>query len=156
MERVSLPQRVGKDGPEPDVAFSRVDPTSDASSQNCYHPRSRDRRLRSRYLRSQIIANESARTALSFMSAVKVGLDLWYETSPYVYFIVGVIAMLFSTSAPGLSAANSKPATQTIPTPKSIFINPPGHGNQIVIRLLLITPAAPLPYATRSPKTTGL
>jgi hypothetical protein len=35
------------------------------------------------------------------MSAVKVGLDLWYETSPYVYFIVGVIAMLFSTSAPG-------------------------------------------------------
>jgi hypothetical protein len=35
------------------------------------------------------------------MSVVKVGLDLWYETSPYVYLIAGVIAMLFSNSAPG-------------------------------------------------------
>jgi hypothetical protein len=37
------------------------------------------------------------------MSLVKVSQDLWYETSPYVYFIVGVVAMLFSTSASGFA-----------------------------------------------------
>jgi hypothetical protein len=37
------------------------------------------------------------------MPLVKVGQDLWYETSPYVYFIVGVVAMLFSTSASGFA-----------------------------------------------------
>ena len=37
------------------------------------------------------------------MPLVKVSQDLWYETSPYVYFIVGVVAMLFSTSASGFA-----------------------------------------------------
>ena len=35
------------------------------------------------------------------MSLVKRALDLWYEASPYVYFICGVGSMLFSTSASG-------------------------------------------------------
>jgi hypothetical protein len=35
------------------------------------------------------------------MSPVKWVLDLWYETSPYVYLVVGLASMLFSNSAPG-------------------------------------------------------
>ena len=37
------------------------------------------------------------------MSVVKRGLDVWYETSPYVYFVVGAGSMLFSNSAFGFA-----------------------------------------------------
>jgi hypothetical protein len=37
------------------------------------------------------------------MSVLKWVLDLWYEASPYVYFVVGLASMLFSTSAPGFA-----------------------------------------------------
>ena len=36
------------------------------------------------------------------MSPVKWLLDLWYETSPFVYFIIGLASLLLSTSAPGV------------------------------------------------------
>jgi hypothetical protein len=36
------------------------------------------------------------------MSPLKWVLDLWYETSPFVYLVVGLASMLFSTSAPAL------------------------------------------------------
>lgn len=41
--------------------------------------------------------------ALTFMPVLKPVLDLWYETSPYVYFVAGLASMLFSTSAPGFA-----------------------------------------------------
>ena len=44
-----------------------------------------------------------ARPSVHIMSRVKWVLDLWYETSPYVYFIVGLASMLFSTSAYGFA-----------------------------------------------------
>jgi hypothetical protein len=37
------------------------------------------------------------------MSPLKWVLDLWYETSPFVYLVVGLASMLFSTSAPGFA-----------------------------------------------------
>lgn len=35
------------------------------------------------------------------MSPVKWMLDLWYETSPFVYLVLGLASLLFSTSASG-------------------------------------------------------
>ena len=37
------------------------------------------------------------------MTAVKWLLDLWYETSPYIYFVLGFGSLLFSDSAPGFA-----------------------------------------------------
>ena len=38
------------------------------------------------------------------MSSVTFMLDLWYRASPYVYFVVGVVATMFSNSAMGFAS----------------------------------------------------